>query len=125
MPTPPPAVTDAEWRIMDTLWSRGPATAADVVAALAGSTDWSPRTVKTLLGRLLRKKALGHRTDGNRYTYFAKVSREACLRRESRSFTDRLFAGDGLQAVLHLARTADLSPRDLQLLRKLLKENRP
>lgn len=120
----PPSVTDAEWRVMEVVWARGTVTAAEVVAALAGSTDWNPRTIKTLLGRLLRKKALGHRTDGNRYVYFARVSRDACLRRESRSFLDRLFGGDAVQAMLHLARAADLSSRQLDRLRKTLKEDR-
>lgn len=110
---------------MDVVWDRGSATAAEVVQVLADEKRWHPRTIKTMLNRLLRKGALAHRTEGNRYVYFAKLSREACLKRASRTFLDHAFAGDALLAMVHLAKTARLTPQDIARLRKLLQEERP
>jgi BlaI family transcriptional regulator, penicillinase repressor len=118
----PPPITEAEWQVMAVVWDRGPTTAAQVVEALAGRRRWSPRTVKTLLGRLLRKKALGHRPEGIRYVYFARVQREACIRRESRAFLNRIFEGDALSALVHLARAGNLTDEQLGRLRRLLRE---
>src|SRR5688572_30009668 len=112
-----PTISDAERQVMNVLWRRGPTTAAQVVADLAERQDWSPRTVKTLLGRLLRKGALGHRTEGNRYLYYAKVTRNASLGRESRSFLRRVFDGDALSALAHMAKAGNLTDEQLQQLR--------
>ena len=54
-----PTISGAQWEIMNIIWAEGPATAAQVVEKLAGRMGWSPRTVKTLLNRLLKKGAIG------------------------------------------------------------------
>ena len=46
-------ISDAEWDVMEIVWSRGQATAADVIAALAKDRGWNHRTIRTLLGRLV------------------------------------------------------------------------
>ena len=115
-----PSISDAEWQVMTVAWERAPVTAADVVEALAEKRSWSPRTIKTLLGRLLRKGALGHRVEGNRYVYFPRIARDACVRRESRWFLERVFDGDALSAMVYLAKAGNLSDRQLRELRRLL-----
>src|ERR1051325_1011542 len=120
-----PSISDAEWQVMNVIWARGPSTAAQVVDALAGKQRWSPRTVKTLLGRLLRKGALGHKAEGNRYVYFARVTRGACVGHESRSFLARVFDGDATSALVHLARAGKLTEPQLRQLREVLTEPRP
>ena len=118
-----PQISDAEWQVMAVIWDRGPSTALEVVAALhdAGH-DWHARTIKTMLNRLLTKGALAAHAEGNRYVYRAAVKREACVRQESRSFLDRVFGGDALLAMVHLAQQADLSPAEVDRLKKMLKE---
>ena len=68
MPTIP-TISDAEWEVMAVLWTTSPLTANEVVDRLEGRKTWSPRTVKTLLNRLVNKKALAYETRGNRYLY--------------------------------------------------------
>ena len=51
-------ISDAESQVMEVLWERHPLGADEVVAALAESTDWQEPTVKTLLNRLLKKRAI-------------------------------------------------------------------
>src|SRR3954447_22973551 len=86
MATTVPQISDAEWEVMKVVWDRQPVTAADVVDRLAREHRWRPRTAKTMLNRFLAKGAVDYTPEGKRYLYRARVSREACVRKESRSF---------------------------------------
>ena len=116
-----PSISDAEWQVMEVLWSApAPVTASDVVARLERVTDWNPRTVKTLLNRLVNKGALGFQADGKRYLYRPKVSRDACVRVQSRSFLSRVFGGATGAALLHFVEEHDLSRAEIEQLKRVL-----
>ena len=118
--TDTPDISEAEWEVMQVLWDAPGLTANEVVDRVAGRRGWNPRTVKTLLNRLLAKKALRFEAEGNRYRYFPAVSREACVRTESRSFLSRVFGGAVAPAVVHLLTHSDLSDEELKQLRRIL-----
>jgi len=115
-----PRISDAEWEVMNVVWDDHPVGAADVVERLAAQKDWSDKTVKTLLGRLVRKGALGFEVEGLRYLYRPTVSRERCVREESRSFIERVFGGKSSPLLAHLVRDADLSADEIAELRRVL-----
>ena len=50
-----PPITEAEWEVMNVLWENAPATASEVAERVCGKMNWHPKTVKTLLGRLVRR----------------------------------------------------------------------
>lgn len=113
-------ISDAEWEVMEVLWAEAPLTSREVVARLAGTTGWSPKTIKTLLGRLVRKGALTYDEEGNRYLYSPAVAKADAVRAEGRSFVERVFGGDEALALLHFARQVDLPPAEVEELRRLL-----
>lgn len=117
-----PRISDAEWAVMDVLWNQSPLASSEVVEALESATDWQPRTIKTLLGRLVKKGFVAYDDDGPRYLYRPRVARREVMRRESRSFAQRLFGGDEASMLLHFARTVDLSADEAEELRRLLDE---
>jgi BlaI family penicillinase repressor len=117
-----PPITDAEWEVMSVLWERAPITALEVVDALRGKIDWHPKTVKTLLGRLVRKGVLRYRAEGNRYVYSPAIPRHRYIRKESASFLERVFGGDATPALMHFVRNAHLTKEEIAELRKLLDE---
>lgn len=121
-----PEISDAEWDVMDVLWQRGgaPMPAAEVVDAVAAGRGWSPQTVKTLLARLVKKRALATAADGNRYLYRPRVGRDECVRRESRSFLARFFGGDAGAMLCRFVDEAELSPEQIAELRKILDRKR-
>ena len=100
--------------------SMRPVPASDVVDQLGRERGWKPRTVKTMLDRLVRKGALAYAVDGKRFLYSAKVARDACVKKESRSFLSRVFDGAVTPAVVHLLANAKLSDDELKQLRKVL-----
>ena len=117
----PPAISEAEWEVMTVLWQAAePLTAADVVTRLG--RDGSPRTVKTFLNRLLGKGAITAEPVGNRYLYRPRVTRDQCVRAETRSFLSRVFAGEAGPMVVQFVRHAKLSPDEVSELKRLLDE---
>ena len=117
-------ISGAEWRVMEVLWDRSTATAAEVIAALSPTADWKHRTIRTLLARLVEKGALAAEPDGNRHIYRPLVARDRCVRQESQSFLRRVFHGDVGELLVHMVRDADISAAQIKELKRLLDEKR-
>ena len=113
-------ISDAESRIMDALWRRGPLVIEDIVAEVAGPQQWSDRTVKSLIGRMLKKKTIqSFRKDGRTW-YRPLVERNDYMLAESQSFLDRIFDGRLAPLVSHFAEHRKLSPEDVAQLKALI-----
>jgi BlaI family penicillinase repressor len=117
-----PPITDAEWEVMNVLWDAAPATAAQLAETLAPKTGWHPKTVKTLLGRLVKKGVLRYRAEGNLYVYAPAIPRQRYIRQESASFIERVFGGETAPAVVHFVRNSRLSKDEIDQLRRILDE---
>ncbi|WP_112382351.1 BlaI/MecI/CopY family transcriptional regulator [Sphingomonas carotinifaciens] len=115
-------ISDAEHAVMEVLWDDAPLTAQDVAERVDPDRGWSANTVKTLLGRLLAKKAIVHEEDGRRYLYRPAVARGDYVEGESRRLIDRLFGGRLTPLVAHLAERDALSADDIAEIEALLKE---
>lgn len=115
-----PKISDAEWQVMNVLWDEAPVASGTVVDHLAGSSDWQPKTIKTLLGRLVKKGFVTYEEDGPRYLYRPAVKRSEVIRHESRSFLDRVFQGDGASLLAHFAKEVELTDEEATTLRRLL-----
>jgi predicted transcriptional regulator len=115
-------ISSAESLVMEALWQKQPLAAEEVVAQIAAVQGWSEATVKTLLNRLLKKKAIAAEKDGRRYLYRPLVAREAYLQSESQGLLDRLFDGRLAPLVSHFSQSGKLSPQDLAELKRLIEE---
>ena len=114
-------ISDAEWVVMEAVWAKSPLGADDIVKSL-GSSGWNPRTIKTMLNRLVKKGALTFDAEGKRYLYRPRVSRETCVRTESRSFLKRIFRGDVGPMLAHFVEDSKLSAQQIKQLRELLEK---
>jgi BlaI family transcriptional regulator, penicillinase repressor len=117
-------ISDAEWAVMEPIWAVGACTAADVIKALRASHDWNHSTIRTLLARLVEKGALDYDVDGSRYIYRAAVSRQRCVRQESRSFLEKAFGGDVAALLAHFVAESSLDRDQIEQLRQLLDEKK-
>lgn len=115
-------ISDAEWIVMNLIWDAAPIEAAEVIERIGPDNGWSAATVKTMLHRLVRKGALATESNGKKYVYRAAVRRDACVRRASRSFLDRVCGGHAAPALLHLVKMARLSPEEAAQIRAILDE---
>jgi len=115
-------ISDAEWEIMTVVWEQAPVPAAAVADALQTKRRWSLATVRTLLRRLVKKRAIDQRQDGKRLLYVPRVSMAECVRQESESFLDRVLGRTPPATVLRLVDKAQLSKEDIEELRRVLRQ---
>lgn len=115
-------ISGAESLIMEALWRRAPQSAEEVAASVGADRDWSETTVKTLLGRLLTKKAVAAERDGRRYLYSPLIARADYVQDQSKGLIDRLFDGKLAPLVSHFAETNQLSADDITDLKRLIAE---
>jgi predicted transcriptional regulator len=115
-------ISDAESLVMEVLWEKNPATSDEVVAELSRTTDWQEPTIKTLLNRLLKKRAIAAERDGRRYLYRPLLKREDYIDAASTSLLDRLFGGRVAPLVAHFSDRRKLSKKDIAELKRLIEE---
>jgi len=113
-------ISGAESHIMEALWTQGPLTAEEIVQTVGPAQEWGEATVKTLINRLLKKKALASERTGGRAIYKPIVSREAYVTGESQGLLDRLFGGQIAPLVAHYAQHRALSRQELARLKTLI-----
>ncbi len=100
-------------------------TANEVVEALAGSTSWQPKTIMTMLKRLVDKGALSYKKKGRAFIYYPLVKEGESVAAESRSFIQRVSSGALAPVLASFIEDADLSRKDIDELRKLLNKKLP
>lgn len=75
-------ITPAEWEVMRVIWAQQETTSHFVIETLADKMNWKSTTIKTLLGRLVKKNWLSTTKDKNRFLYAANISEEDALNNE-------------------------------------------
>jgi len=115
-----PKISEAEWQVMKLLWTRHPLTANKIVELLSSAKSWKPKTVKTLLNRLVNKKALGYKTKGREYHYYPLVSEADCARVESRSFLERVYGGAVTPMLAAFIENGELTTEEIKELKQIL-----
>ena len=117
-----PKISESEWLVLRVLWSKGPLTANEVVKELTGKTKWKPKTIKTLITRLMKKGAVKFEKEGRKYRYYPAVSQAECVRMERRSFVRRVYGGTTKPMLAAFLEDAKLSAEDISELRKILEQ---
>jgi len=120
--TSTPKISEAEWVVMEVVWRQNPITALEVVQQLTAHKQWQDQTIRTMLRRLIRKKALTYKAEGKVYYYAPAVSREQCVRGESRSFLERVFGGAAQPLLVQLVQETKLSADEIAELKKILRD---
>ncbi|MEZ0275370.1 MAG: BlaI/MecI/CopY family transcriptional regulator [Roseimicrobium sp.] len=116
-----PSISDAEWVVMTEFWRLGEATAKQLVAALEGRQHWKPRTVQSLINRLVQKQALGFRQEGREYIYKPLVDEGQCVHEASKTFVDRVFGGRLAPLLACFLEREECTPKEIEEMRRLLK----
>jgi len=67
-------ISEAEWEVMRVVWTLKKAKSRTITSYLSDKMDWKASTVKTLIGRLVKKDYLEAEKDGNSFTYFPLIA---------------------------------------------------
>ncbi len=106
---------------MKVLWDKSPLPAYDIIAALARE-QWHPNTVKTMLARLTKKKALRVAKYKNLHLYSPLITEEEGVHAESEDFLHRVFGGAIRPLLVHFARKQKLTKADVEELKRILNQ---
>jgi BlaI family transcriptional regulator, penicillinase repressor len=86
-------LTEAEWQIMNALWSGSPATARQIAERLPADINWAYTTIKTMLSRLTDKRAIRETKKGNVGLYEPILTRLQARRSALKSLANQAFDG--------------------------------
>jgi BlaI family transcriptional regulator, penicillinase repressor len=115
-------ITDAEWQVMKAVWQQSPLTAAAIVEYLKPETDWSPKTIQTLIGRLVKKGVLGIDKETNPFQYHPLLSETECMHGQTTSFLQKVYGGSIHLLIANFVNEENLSIQEISELRSLLDE---
>lgn len=115
-----PKISNAEWEVMKIIWKHSEITAAEIIQILKSKSDWKPTTVKSLINRLLKKKAIGFNKVKNEYLYYALLSEAEGIKSESNSFINKVFNGSINSMLLAFVQAKRVSESDIEELKNIL-----
>lgn len=115
-----PKISDTEWIVMKVIWAHSECSANQIIDELSGSTKWKPKTVKSLISRLIKKQAIGYKEEKRAYIYYPLFTEEECIRVESQSFISKVFGGEINTAIASFIEDKKMSKQQIEELRMLL-----
>jgi BlaI family transcriptional regulator, penicillinase repressor len=117
-----PAMSAAETEILRLVWQTQEATVQQVYEALPQKRKVTYVTVATLLRRLEEKGYLKHRTKGKAFVYAPAAKKEDVIRRTISDLVERLFGGNPVPLMQHLAQHSGITDEDIERLKELTKK---
>ncbi len=115
-----PKITPSEWEVMRLLWRRSPQTAAEVIENMSPSTDWTPKTIRTLFTRLVNKRAIAYKQRGRIYHYYPLVEEKDCANAETKSFLERVYGGALEPMIANFLDSEELSDAEIESLKAII-----
>lgn len=118
------AVSDAELEVLQKLWDESPLSAQEIITRLQQDAPVSthPKTVKTLINRLLKKGALGFEERERKYFYYPLIERDTYFAHKTSHFVERFFDGALTPMVSFFSKQKKLDSKDLEELKALIRK---
>ncbi len=89
-----PQISEAEFEVMKIIWKYAPISTNEITEKLLQTTNWSPKTIQTLIKRLVTKGALTYEKQSRMFVYTPVVKESEYIGQESSSFLNRYYDGD-------------------------------
>lgn len=118
-----PQISEAEFEVMKVIWKYAPISTNEVTEKLTQTTDWSPKTIQTMLKRLVNKKALTYEKQSRVFVYTPLIQQDEYIRQKSNSFLDRFYDGNIVSLLSSYLKDEKLSDSEIDSLRSLLSDD--
>ena len=115
-----PQISEAEYEVMKIVWKYAPINTNEITEKLTQTTPWSPKTVQTLIKRLVTKGALTYEKDGRVFVYTPTIREDEYIDQKSSSFLKRYYDGDITAMLSAYIENDRLSDTEIESLRSLL-----
>lgn len=119
-----PKISDAEWEVMKLLWKDNPKTSEEIIESLIKKMGWTSQSIKTYLTRLVKKDVVTYKKEGRIYYYYPNISEKKCIRKESKTFIEKVYDGAVNMFVSSFISDRDLTMDEIDNLEKILKEKK-
>ena len=114
------SISEAEYQVMKLIWDKAPVSTKEVTEILADESSWKPKTIQTLLSRLVKKGAIGYKKEGRVFVYTPLIKEEDYVEQESSSFLNKFYDGALNSMVVNFLEQDKLTENDIDELKKIL-----
>ncbi|GMA47603.1 CopY/TcrY family copper transport repressor [Tetragenococcus muriaticus] len=121
----PIKISDSEWEVMRVVWTKGKTDAKTINNLLSHSKGWKLATIKTLLGRLVKKDVLQTEQSGKKFVYSAKVTEEQTVRSATENIFSHICAKKVGSTIADMISEAELSQEDIDNIEDALLKKSP
>ena len=115
-----PQISEAEFEVMKIVWKHAPISTNEITDQLLQTTSWSPKTIQTLIKRLVTKGALTYEKQIRVFVYTPLVEENEYIGQESNSFLEKFYNGDITAMLSAYIENDKLSETEIDTLRSLL-----
>ncbi len=115
-----PQISEAEFEVMKVVWKHAPISTNEITEILVKTSIWSPKTIQTLIKRLVTKGALSYEKQSRVFVYTPLVKQSEYIGQESNSFLERYYDGDITAMLSAYIENDRLSNSEIDTLRSLL-----
>lgn len=115
-----PQISEAEFEVMKIVWKYAPISTNEITEKLLRTTSWSPKTIQTLIKRLVNKGALTYEKQSRVFVYTPVVDENEYIGQESSTFLKRYYDGDITAMLSAYIENDKLSETEIDTLRSLL-----
>ena len=116
------SISEAEYQVMKLIWDKAPVSTKEVTEILTVESSWKPKTIQTLLSRLVKKGAIGYKKEGRVFVYTPLIKEEDYVEQESSSFLNKFYDGALNSMVVNFLEQDKLTENDIDELKKILDE---
>ena len=118
-----PQISEAEFEVMKIVWKYAPISTNEITDRLVKTTTWSPKTIQTLIKRLVTKGVLSYEKQSRVFVYTPLVKEQDYINQESHSFLKRFYGGNITAMLSAYIENGQLSEDELEKLRSLLSDS--
>lgn len=115
-------IPESEMEIMKVLWEHSPQSLPEIVENVRRTMPWEAVTVKTLLGRLVKKECVRRSGSRRSYLYEPQIDRAAVLKSATKRFMEKMFDGTPGAMLSFFLRNGELSEEEIEELSRLIEE---
>ena len=117
-----PQISEAEYEVMKIVWKYAPVSTNEITEKLLRTTAWSPKTIQTLIKRLVAKGALTYEKQSRMFVYTPLINENEYVRQESSSFLKRFYDGNITTMLSAYITYEKISKEEIEQLRSILEK---
>lgn len=109
-----PQISEAEFEVMKIVWKHAPISTNEITDKLLQTTSRSPKTIQTLIKRLVTKGVLAYEKQSRMFVYTPVVKESEYIGQKSNSFLKRYYNGEISAMVSAFIENDRLSETDVE-----------